>query len=896
MSIKNEQIQGSVSIGRNLSVGGKATVNGDMQVGHNLRVLGWLEADNIKSGHKGFYSSVGLLKNKYPNPKDGWIAGVGTNSPFALYAAEGGEWVNTGGTIDADLVCKSAYDVAVDNGFIGTEKEWLMTLIGKKGADAEIVKQFVDEDGNTIITWADGKTTVVKRGRKGDDGYTPIKGVDYWTPEDAAAVDAAKKAANDAADRANDAADNAYGATSALKEQVEAEITKLDGDFEEQKALVEGGLSDISSYKEATNKAVKAAEDAADHATNSATNADEAAANAIKAKNELTQRANEDHQQSVRDQQTVAGLINRAESQTAQVNTALARADADHRTAGSDHATAVADHNTANADHTNVTTNWRREFEQSQASRAAEFNKEQEDREAGYESEKVARFASFNEEQINQHETFENAEAERDKIVAEAVSAIPPDAPSDGKIYGRKDGEWVEVGSVEPVDEQMVYGVRHYYNQPSTILERFSLATSVDLHKTLPVQSLMRRCLVDYNGNLLVYLDHNNSLLTEDGEDATDIVQNGVYKEWRGDIYVEIPTHYRRHRTVINRENDQLSYYETAISLEPFDGAFRVNKCYIGAYEAQLNNNMFYSTCDPTKVGGRTAYDGALAGYRTMKGKAATTWEPNRVHYYATANLYPKRMGLDWNIYMTVCWLYYVEYANLDAQAEYIPELTASGHRQGGLGIGASFSTSTSMAWNDYNGGRPWMPCGVTNVLGNRTGLVDYDVPKDDNGNVLFTAKVPSYRGIENIFGHLRKLMDGVLVVYDEEDGAMSMWVSNTPESYSWSKNDSYRKVMTFRGLKETVYMSNIVRDKYGTILPGVFDSVGSDDSYFCDTITANNNTSGTYYIGQGGVGTRGGGLSCFVTTNTATGAVWSNGTRLCALNPDSEHIIEDLA
>ena len=49
---------------------------------------------------------------------------------------------------------KSAYDVAVENGFVGTESEWLESL---KGAD-------------------------------GNDGRTPVKGTDYWTPDDKAEI------------------------------------------------------------------------------------------------------------------------------------------------------------------------------------------------------------------------------------------------------------------------------------------------------------------------------------------------------------------------------------------------------------------------------------------------------------------------------------------------------------------------------------------------------------------------------------------------------------------------------------------------------------------------------------------------------------------------------------
>lgn len=54
---------------------------------------------------------------------------------------------------------KSAYDIAVDNGFVGTESEWIESL---KGADGK--------NGND--------------GANGSDGYTPQKGVDYWTESD----------------------------------------------------------------------------------------------------------------------------------------------------------------------------------------------------------------------------------------------------------------------------------------------------------------------------------------------------------------------------------------------------------------------------------------------------------------------------------------------------------------------------------------------------------------------------------------------------------------------------------------------------------------------------------------------------------------------------------------
>ena len=86
---------------------------------------------------------------------------------------------------------KSAYEIAVENGFVGTEIEWLESLQGEDGKDG---KDGADgKDGYTPIKGVDyfdginGKDGVDgKAGRDGTngidgkDGYTPIKGVDYF--------------------------------------------------------------------------------------------------------------------------------------------------------------------------------------------------------------------------------------------------------------------------------------------------------------------------------------------------------------------------------------------------------------------------------------------------------------------------------------------------------------------------------------------------------------------------------------------------------------------------------------------------------------------------------------------------------------------------------------------
>lgn len=69
------------------------------------------------------------------------------------------------------------------------------------------------------------------KGDKGVTGYTPVKGVDYWTPTEAAEMDAAKTAAINAADRANEASDTAlYAASMADEAASSASISAQNAD------------------------------------------------------------------------------------------------------------------------------------------------------------------------------------------------------------------------------------------------------------------------------------------------------------------------------------------------------------------------------------------------------------------------------------------------------------------------------------------------------------------------------------------------------------------------------------------------------------------------------------------------------------------------------------------
>ena len=98
-SIPTKQIDGDVSVGRDVNIGGKTTIRGSVKVGHNLTIEGWLEAKNIKGPNKGLFKTAAQLREAYPNPHKGWWALVTIEGRVAsdhlgqLYVVDGGTWV-----------------------------------------------------------------------------------------------------------------------------------------------------------------------------------------------------------------------------------------------------------------------------------------------------------------------------------------------------------------------------------------------------------------------------------------------------------------------------------------------------------------------------------------------------------------------------------------------------------------------------------------------------------------------------------------------------------------------------------------------------------------------------------------------------------------------------------
>ncbi len=256
---------------------------------------------------------------------------------------------------------------------------------------------------------------------------------------------------------------------------------------------------------------------------------------------------------------------------------------------------------------------------------------------------------------------------------------------------------------------------------------------NLNMHRTLPIQSGMRRCVMNADGTVNYYLDPTDSTLKADG---TPAVLDGS----DGDVMVEIPAHY----ILVEKDGDTLSVKMSAVA-DAIDGAVLVPTHYISAYQAEYD--------ETSHAGGGSdyylrSYSGGLAGKNHTIGEfrdaaaikntaGVTGW--SQMQYADAVDLY---------------WLFLVEYKNRNSQAAVNNTLTEEGYHQGGLGMGCTYV--------DGIDAYPAVTNGATNSLGNNSGEVSDITPLHGSG----TTVVNSYRGIENPFGNLYSFYDGIVNLY----------------------------------------------------------------------------------------------------------------------------------
>lgn len=393
----------------------------------------------------------------------------------------------------------------------------------------------------------------------------------------------------------------------------------------------------------------------------------------------------------------------------------------------------------------------------------------------------------------------------------------------------------------------------------------------MELHKELPLQSLMRRCILKDDGKVNYYLHANDSTKRDNGAAADLTGKDGQYM-------VELPNMYVR----FEMDGNKCRHLQ---STQPLPGFHLWRKDYVSAIEAtvQRSTNTLAAVCstDVDYRGGNN--DASRDGtYKTQLGMPATSISLTNFRAYAR-----KRGSTEWNcnLYHThrkLWWLFAVEYANFNSQAAFDAELDENGYHQGGLSLGVTTLNSTK--WSNFNGYYPVVPCGTTNRLGNHSGVVEYTMPNEYDPGVETKVNVPSYRGVENPFGHTWKWTDGCkCLIQSEANGGLSeFYVCDDPASFTSSGVANYK----LRGNlpRKEGYVKILILGEDGEIMP--LEVGAGSTTYFCDyfytSIPASGvSERGVLFGGSANAGANAGFVSA-LTYHTATSASATFGSRLC--------------
>lgn len=371
------------------------------------------------------------------------------------------------------------------------------------------------------------------------------------------------------------------------------------------------------------------------------------------------------------------------------------------------------------------------------------------------------------------------------------------------------------LNKVPQVEDQLSYGIEYDTTVSSPQCTRIG---NFNYHRSLPIHSKMKGCLLSDDGTVQKYLDPSTWVNeTRDGS--------------QGQVMVEIPSYYRKFETEGTKRRVRIS--EMALP-----GYHLVKKKYVSAYEASVQRSTT-TLCSvvneaPDYRGGNntSAWDGT---YHTLLGRPVTSISRTNFRAYARKR---KEGSNEWNcmtydIQKDLFWLFAIEYANLNSQATFNSEKDSNGFAQGGLGPGVTTLSSTE--WNNYNSYNPFVPCGHTDSLGNKTGYVNYNM-MNETGEVQKTVQVPRYRGVENPFGHVWAWTDGVNVRISptEENGGDNLskvFVTDDPSLFNDSNYEGYRHVGN--EARTEGYVKSVLFGEGGEIMAETVG--GGSTTYFCD-------------------------------------------------------------
>lgn len=427
--------------------------------------------------------------------------------------------------------------------------------------------------------------------------------------------------------------------------------------------------------------------------------------------------------------------------------------------------------------------------------------------------------------------------------------------------YGDISTEWSPAWEDIPdLEERYAYGVE--WDTASSSPDGVRVG-NMQLHRELPVQSKMRRCLLDRDGGVKEYLDN-------------ELSWGGSYLDYA--VMTEIPEHW--YKLYFNGTK-----FRKMLSEIPLPGYKHVDKFYISTYEARMyrTDNLLCSAAgasklsDPNSINFRGGDNTAEWDdtYRSLLGCPVTNLTRDQFRQAA------RKRGSGWEMYTygahkTLFWLFAVEYATLNSQKPFNAQKDANGFSQGGLGEGASQMTD----WPNFNNANPLIPCGYTNEFGNGSGEKAY-VVKNASGGTHATLMANRYRGIENPFGHIWKYTDGANIQVTTGDAGLSiLWTTDDPSNFSDTSYTGYDKKGNI--CRTNGYAKKMLLGEDGDIV--ATEVGGSSSTYWCDyyyTYTSANRMQVVLVGGNADDGSDAG-LASVGTNYTPSGAIRYFGSRLC--------------
>ena len=427
----------------------------------------------------------------------------------------------------------------------------------------------------------------------------------------------------------------------------------------------------------------------------------------------------------------------------------------------------------------------------------------------------------------------------------------------DGTKALMDDGTYKSIPSLE---DQYAYGVE--WDTASSSPDGVRVG-NMQLHRELPIQSKMRRCLLDRDGGVKEYLDN-------------ELSWGGSYLDYA--VMTEIPEHW--YKLYFNGTK-----FRMMLSEIPLPGYKHVDKFYISTYEARMyrTDNLLCSAAgasklsDPNSINFRGGDNTAEWDdtYRSLLGCPVTNLTRDQFRQAA------RKRGSGWEMYTygahkTLFWLFAVEYATLNSQKPFNAQKDANGFSQGGLGLGPTQMTD----WANFNNANPLIPCGYTNEFGNRSGEKAYVVKNSSDGTHA-TLMANRYRGIENPFGHIWKYTDGANIqVTTGDDGLSILWTTDDPSNFSDSSYVGYDKKGNI--CRTDGFAKKMLLGEDGDIVTAEIG--GSSSTYWCDYYATNTSANRMQVIQVGGNADSetSAGLAYVSAGDPPSGAYRRVGSRLC--------------